>query len=192
MQINQLKSQTDGSTCFLTAGRPHQCGSSQHRHCFQTSGDNRGDNIIWKLTNSIMGLSEKSVLLQSVFFKRQLVELNCWLLNSFKAKVQTDVQLSSLMRWKMGYECGDLLLTKHWNRQSLLQGLDKQGRLVWCAPPLLADMRAFERFWEYIVKTDFILLWWYRWEYAILTQHFSACCHLQFPSSRWHSYRRSS
>lgn len=58
----------------------------------------------------------------------------------------------------------------------LLQGLDKQGCLVWCASPSPADMRAFERLWESIVDTDFILLWRYGREYAVLAFLSAVCC----------------
>lgn len=129
------------------------------------------------ITNSIMSPSQEAVRFQSVFYKAQLVVFwDCWLIRSLKVKeVETDVQLSYLMRWKICYEyqsCANKVLkwaelkreavNTAWMKRSLL--LDVYVLRWRKGGPLIGKL------WKVIVGMEFILFWCFGREYAILAQ----------------------
>lgn len=124
-----------------------------------------------------MSPSQEAVRFQSVFYKAQLVVFwDRWLIRSLKVKeVETDVQLSYLMRWKMCFEyqsCANKVLK--WAELKR-----EAGSTAWMKRPLLLDVYVLRwrkggplkgKLWKVIVGMEFILFWCFGREYAILAQ----------------------
>lgn len=122
-----------------------------------------------------MSPSQEADRFQSMFYKAQLAFWDCWLIHSLKVQeVETDVQLSSLMRWKMCYECilcKQSAETGRAKKRSWRNGLDKKIPVVRRAYPSLVEWRTFDReLWDVIVGMGFVSFRCFGWEYAILAQ----------------------